>query len=133
MFYFKRFYILLLLLPMLLWVNQATAQQTPGKIRYDASCGNCHNSGILQAPGISPGDKANWETRLESSGGLEGLYNSADMGPGQMPPRSSFGISQQEFNQAIDYMLQAAGVSITSEPPTTGLNIKVYLEGILKE
>jgi len=74
-----------------------------GKEVYDASCGACHASGVMNAPKF--GDAASWSARLGN--GVDGLIKNAIGGTaGGMPPKGGCGnCSDEEIGAAVNYML----------------------------
>jgi cytochrome c5 len=77
-----------------------------GKDVVMASCGGCHNAGVLGAPKI--GNKADWEPRMAN--GLDAIVKSAISGKGAMPPRGGGNFSDDEIKAAIQYMLKESSL-----------------------
>lgn len=66
-------------------------------------CNACHGSGVLGAPKI--GDAADWKTRADGKGGLDGLLKSAITGINAMPPKGTCNdCSDDELKGAIAKM-----------------------------
>ena len=139
MFSFKWFYTLLFLMPVLLLVNPAMAQ-TGEELYNGSSCRTCHDNSVNDAPGPFSGDEGDWEMRLTDKG-IEGLYEVARDGNESMSPctvyRTTLGgkifkLTNEQCELIVDYMLEEAGVSIPS-PPTTKLDLRLFLEGTLEE
>lgn len=84
-----------------------TAAVDPGKAVYDSLCQACHAGGIAGAPKLD--DVAGWTERMAK--GLDGLVAAAIQGMGGMPPRGGNPtLTDEEIRQAIEYMLEQAGV-----------------------
>ena len=79
----------------------------PGEAVYDSLCQACHAGGIAGAPKLD--DVAGWTERMAK--GLDGLVAAAIQGMGGMPPRGGNPtLTDEEIRQAIEYMLEQAGV-----------------------
>ena len=133
MFNFKWFYTLLFLMPVLLFVNPAVAQ-TGQELYNGSNCMVCHTSAVgSPAPGASELYTEAWNTSIQRTGGIDGLYQSAINGtPVGMPPCTN-NITEDECILIIDYMLEAAGVSTSPPPPPPiKLELRLFLEGTLK-
>ena len=137
MFNFKWFYTLLFLMPVLLLVSPAMAQT--GEELYNVSCAGCHNNGVLGAPGIGTDQTMRWSTSLSTHGGIEGFYQYVQDPPGPPGMGSCFtylsGTDDEQkmrCEMAIDYMLEASGVSLSPPPPPIRLELRLFLEGTLK-
>ena len=141
MFNFKWFYTLLFLMPVLLLVSPAMAQT--GQELYNGSgCTSCHspNPGST-IPGPSESYAVEWNRRIENKG-IDGLYASAMMGISFMQPCTNYNVTldgntrtvtEDECILIIDYMLEAAGVSLSPPPPPPiRLELRLFLEGTLK-
>lgn len=86
----------------------ALAAVDPGKAVYDSLCLACHAGGIAGAPKLD--DNAAWTERIMAKG-LDGLVATAIEGLGGMPPRGGNPtLTDEEIRQAIEYMLEEAGV-----------------------
>lgn len=73
-----------------------------GKEVYDASCGMCHDSGMMNAP--KPGDKAAWEARLAA--GMETVMKNTIEGFGGMPAKGGNpDLTDEQLQGAVDYMI----------------------------
>ena len=79
------------------------ASKHPGKAIYDDYCFSCHTPGLNGAPRI--GDEEVWTARLAQ--GREALLQSTIEGTQPaMPPRGiCFECSDEELDEAIDYMI----------------------------
>jgi cytochrome c5 len=67
-------------------------------------CDACHAQGLLNAPKTH--DKAAWQTRLKSGGGMDNLVASAAKGKGAMPPRGgATQLSDEDLKKAIEVMM----------------------------
>jgi cytochrome c5 len=87
-------------------VAAAQAQERAGKEVVDASCVNCHGTGVKGAPRI--GDNKAW-AKLEARG-LTSLQASAIKGIREMPPHGGNpGFSDAEVGRAITYMVNRSG------------------------
>jgi len=77
---------------------------------YQAVCAACHQSGAAGAPMLDA--TGEWQSRLDARG-LQGLYDSVINGRGAMPARGGGGdgISDEEIERAVGYILDEAGVS----------------------
>lgn len=72
-------------------------------------CAGCHAAGVLGAP--KTGDKATWNTRLSTEGGLDGLVDYAIKGKGAMPPKGGdASLSDDEVRAAVEFMLKQSGI-----------------------
>ncbi|OQY49742.1 MAG: hypothetical protein DRR08_22585 [Candidatus Parabeggiatoa sp. nov. 2] len=93
-----------------------TATPKSGKEIYEATCKQCHETGIAGAPKY--GDKASWAERVAK--GEATLIQNALNGLNVMPPRGGDpDISDEEVKGAVQYMLQAVGVAPPPTPPKT--------------
>ncbi len=81
-----------------------------------ATCGGCHNSGVMGAPKI--GTKADWDSRFGN--GVEGLLKNAINGLNAMPPRGSAAdLTDEQLELAIIKMLQDSGFDIATPATAT--------------
>lgn len=79
-----------------------------GKKVYNSSCVACHAAGVAGAPKLD--DKAAWQARAEK--GMGTLLNHAVNGFNAMPPKGgNMSLSEADVRNAIQYMLDEAGVS----------------------
>ena len=86
----------------------ALATVDPGEAVYNSLCLACHAGGIAGAPKLD--DDAAWTERVTAKG-LDGLVTTAVQGLGGMPPRGGNPtLTDEEIRQAIEYMLEQAGV-----------------------
>ena len=79
-----------------------------------AACNACHIAGVLGAPKI--GDKAAWEARLGTAGGVDGLTATVITGKGSMPPRGGSTVSDDEIRAAVVHLLGESGVDVAAAP-----------------
>lgn len=94
----------------------------PGKAIYQSYCEGCHASGGGGAPKL--GDVAGWEPILKE--GMETVYENALKGKGGMPAKGTcFSCSEEEINQAVDYMVASvAGKTGKLPPPLKKLTLQ---------
>ncbi len=86
----------------------ASAPAKAGDAVYNGACVACHVAGVAGAPKLD--DKAAWESRIGQ--GVDGLVSSVLNGKGAMPAKGGNPtLSEQEIRNAVDYMLEQAGVS----------------------
>ena len=86
----------------------AVAAVDPGEAVYNSLCQACHAGGIAGAPKLD--DSAAWTERMATKG-LDELVAVAIQGLGGMPPRGGNPtLTDEEIRQAIEYMLEQAGV-----------------------
>ena len=77
----------------------------PGQALYDANgCAGCHANAAIGAP--VTGDKDAWVTVMEK--GLDTVYANGINGLNAMPPKGGTGVSDDEFKQMVDYMIEAS-------------------------
>lgn len=87
----------------------AAAPAKSGSEIVSASCAACHMAGVMNAPKMDA--TADWQARLDATGGLQGLVSSAINGKGGMPPRGGAGLSDDEVRLAVVSLLEGAGIS----------------------
>ncbi len=76
-----------------------------------AVCGVCHASGVADAPLLS--DTAEWQKRLDASGGVGALTQAVIQGKGAMPPKGgAANLSDEEIEKLVRYMLQTAKIAV---------------------
>ena len=75
-----------------------------GKSVYDAVCHTCHATGLLGSPKL--GDKGAWGARIGK--GKDTLYTHAIQGFNAMPAKGGADIPDEEVQNAVDYMVEAA-------------------------
>ena len=75
-----------------------------GKAVYNAVCQTCHAAGLLGSPIL--GDAGAWGPRI--SKGKETLYTHAINGFNAMPAKGGADISDEEVQNAVDYMVGEA-------------------------
>lgn len=90
--------------------DEAPAEPRSGSAVYDALCVACHDSGAAGAPVLDATDE--WASRLDERG-FEGIVESVVNGRGAMPARAGGGdgVSDEELQSAVEYILDEAGVS----------------------
>lgn len=71
---------------------------------YNQSCSVCHAAGVAGAP--KKGDKAAWDAKIETLGGKEQMIQKGIAGNGAMPPKGTAAITDEEFAQVTEFMLQ---------------------------
>lgn len=76
-------------------------QARDGESLYKAICATCHDAGLVGAPKIGTGE---WAPRIAK--GKATLYNNAINGINAMPARGGADISDEEVQNAVDYILQ---------------------------
>lgn len=79
-----------------------------GSAVYDAVCAACHDSGSAGAPEIDATD--DWDGRL-SDQGFSGLVDSVMDGKGAMPARGGGDASDEELENAVEYILEENDLS----------------------
>jgi len=92
----------------------APASAASGKEVYESKCALCHANGLAGSPKF--GDRDAWAPRARA--GLASLYRSALQGtPRGMPGKGGdLRLTDDEVRGAVDYMLQAAGVTPGAAP-----------------
>jgi cytochrome c5 len=84
-----------------------------GEQIYKATCGACHDAGLVGAP--KTGDAGAWGPRLAL--GHDALTATAIAGKGAMPPRGGGSdLTDTEVRRAVAYLANTAGAGYT-EPP----------------
>lgn len=76
-------------------------QARDGESLYKAICSTCHDAGVLGAPKF--GDAGAWGPRIGK--GKATLYNNATNGFNAMPARGGADISDEEVQNAVDYII----------------------------
>lgn len=76
-------------------------QARDGESLYKAICSTCHDAGLIGAPKIGTSD---WASRIAK--GTATLYNHAINGFNAMPARGGADISDEEVQNAVDYIIQ---------------------------
>lgn len=76
-------------------------QARDGESLYKAICATCHDAGLIGAPKIGTSD---WASRIGK--GTATLYNHAINGFNAMPARGGADISDEEVQNAVDYIIQ---------------------------
>ena len=76
-------------------------QARDGESLYKAICSTCHDAGLIGAPTICTSD---WASRIGK--GTATLYNHAINGFNAMPARGGADISDEEVQNAVDYIIQ---------------------------
>ncbi|WP_227429955.1 c-type cytochrome [Psychrobacter sp. I-STPA6b] len=82
----------------------ADGKPRDGKAVYDAICHTCHAAGLLGAPKY--GDAGAWGPRIAQ--GKATLYDHAIHGIGAMPAKGGADIPDEEVENAVNYMVEAA-------------------------
>lgn len=77
-------------------------QARDGESLYKAICSTCHDSGLIGAPKM--GDKGAWAPRIGK--GAATLYHNAINGFNKMPARGGADISDEEVQNAVDYIIE---------------------------
>lgn len=85
-------------------VVEAKGEVHPGQAGYDMYCAACHANAAIGAPVV--GDKEAWATLMEK--GVDGIYSNGINGINAMPPKGGAGVSDDEFKQIVDYMIDAS-------------------------
>jgi cytochrome c len=84
---------------------EAAGEVHPGQAGYDANgCAGCHANAAIGAPVV--GDKEAWAAVMEK--GIDKVYSNGIHGINAMPPKGGAGISDDEFKQIVDYMIDAS-------------------------
>jgi len=84
---------------------EAKGDAHPGQAAYDASgCAGCHANAAIGAPVV--GDKEAWAAVLEK--GIDRVYANGINGINAMPPKGGSALSDDEFKQVVDYMIDAS-------------------------
>ncbi len=83
-----------------------------GAALFNASCMACHGPAAAALNAPQSGVKANWEPRLEKTGGVDGLVQSAIVGVAgtAMAPRGGSSLSDAEIRATVEYMLSQSGL-----------------------
>lgn len=76
-------------------------QAREGKDLYKAICSTCHDAGLVGAPKFGTAD---WAPRIAK--GKAALYQSAINGFNAMPARGGADISDEEVQNAVDYIIE---------------------------
>ncbi|PLY11336.1 MAG: sulfur oxidation protein SoxCD [Arcobacter sp.] len=71
---------------------------------YDTYCSACHSNKAIGAPVI--GDKGAWTEVM--SKGIDTVYENAINGINAMPPKGGTVLSDEEFKQIVDYMINSS-------------------------
>ena len=85
--------------------TKTESEEHVGEATYIKYCASCHNAGVADAPKL--GDAKKWDYRLKK--GREALLQSTIDGiPPGMPKKGlCLSCSEQQLEDAIDYMLEA--------------------------
>lgn len=82
--------------------TQAAKEEIRGKATYEQYCAVCHRDGIAGAPKFQ---SAEWQSRLDKQS-MEEILATAIKGINAMPPKGTcMDCSEEELNNAIQYML----------------------------
>lgn len=109
------------------WVKTEEAKNHPGKNTYRRYCRSCHQGGTAGSPIF--GDKEAWEPRIEK--GRDALLESTIKGiPPGMPIKGLCGgCTDEELEQAIDYMIKAVEAQeLTEEESDQGSDTEPEVE-----
>jgi len=89
--------------------EEASGEQAKsGEEVFESLCSSCHVSGTAGAPEVSDPDE--WEQRLAERG-IDTLHEHAIEGFNAMPPRGGdSSLSDDEVTDAVEFMLDKAGV-----------------------
>ena len=99
-------------------VNNASGKAVGGTERsgeeiVNKTCQVCHKMGVANAPKMDESGKANWQERFAK--GIDQMVATAKTGKGAMPPMGTDPtLSDAELKNAILYMLDKAGVDVSS-------------------
>lgn len=77
-------------------------QARDGKTIYDGVCHTCHATGLVGAPKL--GVVGDWASRINK--GKTTLYHNAINGINAMPAKGGADISDEEVQNAVDYMVE---------------------------
>jgi cytochrome c5 len=83
-----------------------------GDAVYGMACAACHDTGAAGSPLTQ--DTGIWEARLGERG-YDGIWQNAWDGIGAMPARGGANITEEELHNAVQYMLEQAGISPDNE------------------
>lgn len=97
-------------------VNPATNTETAAaefdvEATYNNTCAACHATPALGAPVF--GDHDAWQARLDGKGGFDALYESGLHGVAgtAMTAKGGANITDEQFRQMVEYMLENSNVS----------------------
>lgn len=88
--------------------EEEASEPRSGSAVYDAVCAACHDSGAAGSPLLDASD--DWEQRL-SDRGFSGLVDSVMNGRGAMPARGGGDASDEELENAVEYILEQNDLS----------------------
>jgi len=71
---------------------------------YEVSCSACHSNAAIGAPVL--GDKEAWAEVVTK--GIDNVYKNGINGINAMPPKGGVDISDKEFNEVVDYMINSS-------------------------
>ena len=109
---------------------QAAENVRGGKQVYDASCGTCHTTGVLQAPRL--GNHEDWSARENQ--GLEVLLSHALKGFKNMPAKGGNPtIKDKEIKNAVVYMLVSSGFDQYADKPASAETAKKKADTVVAE
>ncbi len=94
---------LFIILSIVIIINPLSADEqiNQGSILYKKACYVCHDSGLVNAPGL--GDKVAWEARKKR--GIGTLTQTVISGKGAMLPRGGTLYTDAQINQVVRFML----------------------------
>lgn len=88
--------------------GEQAGEPLSGQAVYDQQCSTCHAAGVAGAPMVDATD--DWQQRLDERG-REGLHSNAINGYKGMPAKGGdSSLSDDEVTNAVDYMLEQAGL-----------------------
>ena len=75
---------------------------------YMRTCFACHSTGLGGAPKVGPGNKADWDARIEAKG-MDGMLQSVINGLNTMTPKGlCFECSDEDLRALMDYMVESS-------------------------
>jgi cytochrome c5 len=96
--------------------TSSTSGSTQGQDIYEKYCTGCHTTGAGGAPKI--GDATAWAPRIKQ--GLNVMYKNAINGIRGMPPKGTcISCTNQEIQDAVNYIVDQSGSSAGTETTTT--------------
>ena len=95
------------------WAKTEEAKKHPGRNTYRKYCRSCHQGGLSGSPVF--GDKEAWEPRIEKGRDVLLASTIEGMPPGMPIKGLCGGCTDEELEQAIDYMVKAVEAQVTPE------------------
>lgn len=83
---------------------EETATVSKAAMVYEASCSACHANAAIGAPVL--GDKEAWAEVVKK--GIDKVYANGINGINAMPPKGGADLSDEEFNEVVDYMINSS-------------------------